>query len=295
MPHEQRGRGKKKQRGGDDEHGIGEQARRGQRLRRAELHAHVGRQRGQAGRAQASAAPRQPGPGRAAQHRQRQQRCAEDGAQHGAGDVDAPLHLPLCGQVQPRSDGGQRDDADRHVDQENPLPAQVVEYQPAEHGPQQDGADRHDAEDGLEARPFAARRQVGDDGHHQRTEAAAADSLDGAQRDQPPHRRRQRAQRRAGGEQGDGDLEYGFAAVQVAQLAEHQCRDGAGEQVGGGDPRRGGGVAERLAQAVDGGGDDGLVQRRDKQHQHQRRHDGADGASGWNGRSHRKSKISNQV
>ena len=80
---------------------------------------------------------------------------------------------------------GDDEDADRHVDDEAPVPGQVVGEEPAEQRPDHGG----DAEDGSErALVLAAltqRDDVGDQGGRRDHQAAGADALDGAPGDQP--------------------------------------------------------------------------------------------------------------
>ena len=68
-------------------------------------------------------------------------------------------------------------------------------------------------------------------------QAAAAESLDGAEHDELGHGLAESGEDRSDQEDDDRGLEEHLPAVLVAELAPQRCRDGRGEQVGGDDPR----------------------------------------------------------
>ena len=139
-----------------------------------------------------------------------------------------------------------------------------------------------EAEGGTDQAHVAAagpwRYDIGDDRLDPDDEPAAADALDGPEGDQFVHGPRPAGQRRADGEDEDGEEEDGLTAEEVAELAVEGQPDGGGEEVGRHRPGH-------LAQAVqlpddlrERGGDDGLVEGREQQRQHQTEEDHADTA-----------------
>ena len=96
----------------------------------------------------------------------------------------------------------------------------------------------------------------------------AAEALQRPRGDQFRQRPRQGAEGAGRDEQRERRQQQGAAAVGVGQLAHDRRRGGAGQQVGRDDP---GEVAERVQLRGDGrhgGDDDGLIQRREQDAQH---------------------------
>ena len=196
--------------------------------------------------------------------------------------VDAVMDVVGAG-VERHPDHDQRDRSDRQVHVEDPAPGQVVDeeaaQQRADHG-------RH-AEDGAEeslvAAALAGREDVADDRQRQHDQPAAAQALQGAERDQLGHVLADSAQHRADQEQHDRRLQQRLSAVQIAELAVQGPGHGRREQVGGHHP---GQVRQAAEVAHDGGQrgrDDRLVERGQQQHQHQRREDQAHALRGCSG------------
>ncbi len=184
--------------------------------------------------------------------------------------------------VQGAEDHHQRGEADRHVDEEDPAPAgdaeQVVAAgeeaadERAEHARRPEH--RHEVAGVLGA--LARRDDVADDREHEREQAARAEALEGTERRELRHRRRERAERRAEDEHRDREHEELLAPVEVAELAVDRRRDGAGDQVGGRHP----GLHRQPLQVVGDGADrradDGLVEGTEEHAHHQARQDGHD-------------------
>ena len=170
---------------------------------------------------------------------------------------------------------GQRDQADRQVDVEHPAPAQVVGQVAAQQRPDDAGQAEDAAEDALDAAALGGREDLRDDGEDGRGQHAAGQALQAAEDDQLGHVLAQAAQRRGQHEQRRAAEQEQLAAVHVRQLAGDRHDRRAGQQVGRGDP----GVVLEAVQLGDDArhrrADDGLVERRQQQAQHQAR-DGQD-------------------
>ena len=76
----------------------------------------------------------------------------------------------------------QADDADRDVDVEDPVPADVVGQQAAEGRADDERDAEHGAEQALVAAALGRGEQVADDRERDREERAGADALDAAER-----------------------------------------------------------------------------------------------------------------
>ena len=160
--------------------------------------------------------------GRAQQGRCRPSRCARTGRR-----TDGR---------QDRAGHEQGEDAERHVDVEDPAPGQVVGEEAAQQRAGDAGGPEDGAEEPLVAAALTGADDVGDDRHGQDDEPTGADALDGPEGDERAHRRGHARQDAAGQEDHDGRLEEALAAVEVAELAEQRRRHGLGQQVGGHDP-----------------------------------------------------------
>ena len=214
---------------------------------------------------------RVPGEGVAAERGEQDQADRRRADQRGARIVDH-----MAGLAQPagqhRRGHHQGNDADREVDVENPPPGQVVHEEAADQRAEHAGDPERGAEDPLITAALARRDDVTDDGLRAHDQAAAAQSLDGAERDQLDHRVRQAGQRRTDQEDHDRRLEEHLPAVHVAELAPQRRRHRGGEQVGRDDP---GQVRQPVKIACDGRQrrrDDRLVER-GQQHSEQQRTD----------------------
>ncbi len=205
-------------------------------------------------------------PSVSAQH----QRAERRGQQRRAEVVD-PVMCLVPGGVQRRLQDGERDHADREVDEEDPAPGQRRGEEAAEQRADHAGQPEHGTEEALVAAALARRHDVADRRHRAHHQAAAAEPLERPEQDQLGHALRDPTQRRAGQEHDQRELEHDLAAVQVAELAVDRRDRGLREQIGGDHP---GDVVESAEVADDRrqrGRDDRLVQRRHQQHQHQAR------------------------
>ena len=171
---------------------VAEELRRQDRLLGARLDEREQREQRDAAADRGEHPRRVPGVARAAEAR------VEDHAREpGREDDRAEPVDPVPRRHLPRAEGGrdhgQREEAERQVDVEDPAPREVVDEEAAE---QRAGDDR-DAEDAAEealvAAAVARRDEVADDGHRDDDQAAAAEPLDRPERDQLRHRLRQPA------------------------------------------------------------------------------------------------------
>ena len=128
-------------------------------------------------------------------------------------------------------DDDQRDDPDRDVDVEDPVPAQVLGQPAADErtGHERDPEDR--TEQALVLAAFLGREQVTDDRQRDREQRAGADALDASEQDEHAHVLAQAAEGRAEQEDDDADHEDRLAAVDVRELAPERDADRAGQQV----------------------------------------------------------------
>ena len=147
----------------------------------------------------------------------------------------------LDGDVEHRGDGEERDDADRHVDVEDPPPREVLGEpaagERAEHARERRRPRRSSPCSGPAGAGGMTSPMIAWAADHQPT---GADALDRAAGDELDHRLGQPREHRADQEDHDRELEEDLAAVEVAELAPQRRRDRRGEQVGGHDPGRGG-------------------------------------------------------
>ena len=217
---------------------------------------------------------RAPGVGRAAETRVEDDRGEAAREQDRAEVVDR-LPGSIGASLEDDADHGERDEADRQVDVEDPAPGEVVDEEAAEQRPDH-GRDAEDpAEVALVAAAFAGRDDVPDHGDRDHDQAAGAEPLDRAETDQLGHVLAQPAQHRAGEEDHDRRLQHDLSAVEVAQLAVHRTDHRRGEQVRRDDPgelRDSSEVADDRRQRRR---DDRLVERGEQQHEQERAEDQA--------------------
>ncbi len=189
------------------------------------------------------------------------------GEQHGSGDVGAlaePDPLAALDQSQ-RGDAGR--DADREVDEEDPVPADRLCERAAHE--QADRAAGHGDErvhaDRLRLLPRLGEHRHDHPEDHGRGQRAA-DALHEASADQHPLALRQGAQQRRRGEHGEPDQEDAALADQVADPAGQQQQSAERDQVGVHHPRE---VGLREPQIVlDRGQRDVHDRRVEDDHQH---------------------------
>jgi hypothetical protein len=119
----------------------------------------------------------------------------------------------------------------------------------------------HAADEAHVAGALARRDEVAEDAHRGHQQAAGAETLHDARDGELGHRAGQRAERRAGEEEGDRPEQDGLAPADVAELAVERRRDGLGQQVRGHDPREIVDAAELAGDRRQRRGDDRLVER----------------------------------
>src|SRR6478735_10727628 len=111
--------------------------------------------------------------------------------------------------VEGAEDDGERGDADRDVDQEDPAPAVDAEdrvlarEEPADQWAEDTRRTEHGHEVAGVASALARRHDVADDREDEREEAAGTEALERAERRELVHRRRERAECRADDEDRD--------------------------------------------------------------------------------------------
>ncbi len=262
---------------GDVEDGVAEQPQRDEGFDGEALDGQEGGGGGEGARAEAEDDAGVPGVLGAAPAGEQDQAGGGGGQQQCAEHVEAAAARRLR-QFQHQGDDDHGDQAEGHVDVEAPAPGEVVGEVAAE----QRSGDRGESEGGADQAHEASALPCGHDVRHDRLDAghqaARADALHGAVRDELVHRRGAANQRGAHDEDEDGELEDALAAELVAELAVHRQSDGGGEQVGGDGP----GHLVQAVQLADDlrqrGGDDHLLERGEQQRQHQREEDEPDPA-----------------
>src|SRR5450759_4329415 len=178
---------------------------------------------------------------------------------------------PDVGQHAP--DDRERHEADRDVDEEDPVPRGLLGHEAAEQRPDDRADAEHRAEQALVLAALGRGEQVADDGEADREQGAGAEALDAPKDDQLGHVLAQAGQRGADQEHGDAEHQQRLASVQVGQLAVERDRDRRGQQV---DRDRTG--HHRLAAEIghDGGqgdADDRLIERAQEQAEQDREQD----------------------
>ena len=209
---------------------------------------------------------------RAAEARERDDRRERAGEQHGAAIVDRVLDAVRM-RVEDGGDHEQRERADRQVDVEDPAPGEVVDEEAADQRPDHRGDAEHRAEHALVLAAVARRDDVADDGDRRHQQAARAEALEAAERDQLGHVLRDAAERGADEEGHDRDLEHDLASVEVAELPVQRAGHRRREQVGGHDPGQVLEAAEVADDRRQRRRHDRLVERREQDDEHQRAED----------------------
>lgn len=213
-----------------------------------------------------------PRPGGAAERRGEHEAGGDGGDQEGPQVVD-DVPGRSGRDVQGGGDDHEGDRAERHVDVEDPAPAEVLGEDAAEQRSEDAGGAEDGAEQPLVAAALAGWHEVADDRHGEHHQPAAAQSLQGAETDELRHVLGDAAEHRAYQEDRDGQLEQLLPPVLVAEFAPERGGRRGGEEVGGHHP---GEVVEPAEVADDGrqgGGDDGLVEG-GQQHAQQQGPDG---------------------
>ena len=157
--------------------------------------------------------------------------------------------------------------ADRHVDEEDPLPAEGVD----EHAPHERAHGHPDADarspDPERSLALARSELLRDQGEHRSEHRRAADSLQAAGDVERERVRGEPREERGGGECGEPDREDELAAQPVGERPRHQRERGEGEDVGVDDPLQVG--QARAEVTLDLG--QGDVHDRDVEQEHERR------------------------
>ena len=156
---------------------------------------------------------------------------------HGAADVEGALGglvVALGQQARGEQRGG---DADRHVDEQDPLPAEVL----GEHAAEQHARGAARAGDGApDAQRAVALGALGEGVGHDRQRGGGdergAEALQGARGDEPDVGLRQAAEQRGEREDDEADHEELAAAQEVGEAAAEQQEAAEGEGVGVDDP-----------------------------------------------------------
>jgi hypothetical protein len=150
-----------------------------------------------------------------------------------AGDVEPPARdRPAVGREQPQAEGVD-ENADRDVDEKDPVPAEKVRQHPAEEHADAPAACHHEAEDAHRLGPVGRlREEVHDQRERDRRDNRTAEALDRTRRDQEPLRRGQAAGDRGQGEERDPDQEQSPVAEQIAEAAAEQEEAAERQQVG---------------------------------------------------------------
>ena len=185
---------------------------------------------------------------------------------HGAADVEGALGglvVALGQQARGEQRGG---DADRHVDEQDPLPAQVL----GQHAAEQHARGAARAGDGApDAQRAVALGALGEGVGHDRQRGGGdqrgAEALQGARADEPDVGLGQAAEQRREREDDEADHEELAAAQEVGEAAAEQQEATEGEGVGVDDP--GEVVLGEVERAPDGGQrdvDDGGIEDDDE-------------------------------
>jgi hypothetical protein len=198
------------------------------------------------------------------------------GEQRQAEQVEAAGVLGGLGARQPAQPHEDADDADRHVDVEDPAPRQVVDDQAADHRSEHRSHEHGHADDAHHAADALGAGRLGQQDHADRHDHAAADALHDAEGDQRGQVPGQAAEDRAGDEEDDRGQPHAAGAEALGGPAGERDDHGQGEQVAGGHPlhviERGVEVdAQRLQGDVD---DRGVEDRHDRADHDDGRDDG---------------------
>ncbi len=153
-----------------------------------------------------------------------------DREEGGAGPVDL-VRYPLDREVEHGGHDEQGDDADRHVDVEDPAPRQVLGEEAAEQRARHVGDAEDDAEVAHVLAPLPGRDDVAHDGLGPDHQPAGADALHRPEGDELDHGLGQARQHRADQEDHDGQLEErscGRRGRRAFPTAAWRCRWSAG-------------------------------------------------------------------
>ena len=107
--------------------------------------------------------------------------------ERGAEVVDVPVGVRVANGRQGAPDDEEHDRADRNVDVEDPLPAEVVGDQAAEAGPEQRAEPEDRTEEALVLAALRWSEDVADDRQRDREQRAGTESLEPSECDELPH------------------------------------------------------------------------------------------------------------
>ena len=165
-----------------------------------------------------------------------EQRDQTGGEQQESHDVQPRARAGLVPRQQPPGQE-QSDQAERHVDQEQPLPAAEVQDDAADHR-SQDRSERGRQGDGRHqlAKVRGTACCLDQDRHHQREHGSAAESLHDAEGDEAGRVPGEGAEHRSEQEEGEGSHPEALAAELALQPADQRDRDSQREQIARRDP-----------------------------------------------------------
>ncbi len=129
-------------------------------------------------------------------------------------------------------------DADRHVEQKHPAPAEIVGDPAAERRPDRRRKNHGDAVGGKGLAALGRRKRIGEDRLRVRLKPAAADPLQTAGNDQHGKARRDAAQERGDTKADDAGDEITLAPDCRGKPAADRQDDGVGDQIRGQHPSR---------------------------------------------------------
>ncbi len=229
------------------------------------------------------------GPTRRPPPAQRQQQRHEGGQQQArAGEIDASAD-PVRQARHLDQHHEQRQPRQRQIDIEDPPPARDFQTRQMDRGQVgEEAADQrtddageteHRSEQAAHLGALSGRIEVGDHSEGRGDQAGAAQTLDRPEHDQLRHAAAdqrqiaelagQPAQHRADHKQGDADDEDRLAPKDVRQLAVDRHHHRRGQQIGGRHPRIEIQARQLRHDPRHGRGDDGLVERRQQEDDHQ--------------------------
>ena len=191
-----------------------------------------------------------------------------DGDHHRHGDQDGPEPVDALLDAQPdvvhqeEVAGGRRGDADRHVHEEDPVPAEELGQDAPGQEPDRAAADGDEDVGAHGLGPLEGVGKLGDDdGHDDRGGERAADALDEAGDHEHALVLGCTADDGGHGEEADAGEEHLLAADEVTQAAGQEEEAAEGDEVGVDDPGQAGlGEVEALLYVGQGHVHDGAVE-----------------------------------
>src|SRR5262245_16138499 len=157
----------------------------------------------------------------------------------------------------------QGEQARGQVDVEYPAPRQVIDEKATKQRADDGGKTERGSEKSLVSPAFARGNEVPDHSNGSDDQPTAADPLQRPKQNELDYILGQPAQSEAQQEQYDRCLQDDFAAMGISELSVERTGDGAGQQVGSHDPGQMGEAPELADDGRQGGGHDGLVERRE--------------------------------